>query len=445
VRVRWALGTVVLVLASVLVGVPLQPAAAADPSCGTATEDSPLEVALPWAQRLYDPPTRLWPFSTGAGVTVAVLDSGVDATHPQLLGKVLPGVGFVPGLPAGTIDCAPHGTGVASIIAAQPIPGFGFAGLAPGATILPVRVSDKSFTAPSEELLDPLTLAAGVDYAVDNGANIVAISAVSYLDSAELQTAVTRAQAAGVVVIAAVGNGQQDGDLDPSQVIVPYSAAHTGVIGVGSVDQANVRAPSSQIGVFVDVVAPGVDVTAAGLGGHKRYSDTGIAVGFVAATIALMLGQPNSELHDLSGAQLVDRVTERLLASTDGAVGGPDDLAYGAGLVDPHRAMAEAPGGAGPLEVEGHVPPPRDEAAIRLAAERDAANASSLRNALLLIALALAVLAVAFFVPRARRRSWRPSRERETRPEREDKRPEYLPGDMLFRTSSDKPDRVARH
>ncbi|MDQ3734969.1 MAG: S8 family serine peptidase [Actinomycetota bacterium] len=436
-----ALATVAL--ATALLGMPTDRAVAVDPSCGTSAEGTLLEVGLPWAQEMYDPDNRLAPFSTGAGVTVAVVDSGVDATHPQLLGKVLPGVGYVPGLPTGTIDCVPHGTGVASIIAAQSIPTFGFAGLAPDATILPVRVSDKSYLAPAEELQDPLTLAAGIDYAVANGADVIAVSTVCYFDSPELEAATEGAIAAGVVVVAAVGNGQQDGDLDPSPIIVPFPAAYPDVIGVGAVDQNMARDGTSQIGAFVDLVAPGVDVVAAGLGGHQRYSDTGIAVGFVAATVALMLGQPDSELRDLRGAQLVDRVTGRLLASASGAVGGPGELAYGRGSVDPYRALTEAPDDAAPLELDGRQPPPRDEAAIRLAAERAAADSSSMRNALLMIVFALVVIAAAFFVPRARRRRWRPGRERELQSERADKRPEFLPGDMLFRTSAETPDKVA--
>ena len=88
---------------------------------------------LPWAQQLLDL-DRTWPHSTGAGVTVAVVDSGVDADHPQLQGKVLPGADFflVGDLP-GNFDCVSHGTAVASIIAASPVPGVGFRGVAPDA------------------------------------------------------------------------------------------------------------------------------------------------------------------------------------------------------------------------------------------------------------------------------------------------------------------------
>ncbi len=437
-RRTWALCTAAFV-SFLLIFVPVGQASAVDPSCGGAVDEPPLEEPVPWAQEMFDPVNQLWPFSTGAGVTVAVVDSGVDATHPQLVGDVvLPGVSYVPESADGRVDCAPHGTAVASVIAAQPISGFGFVGLARDATILPIRVSETEFTAPADEILDPAILAAGLDYAVANGARVVAISAVTYSDSEALKAAAARALEAGVIVVAGVGNGQDAQDLNPRQDLVPYSATYPGVIGVGSVDRDGVRDATSQITPYVDLVAPGVDVTAASIGGHQRYSDTGIAVGFVAATVALMLGQPDSDLRDLSGPQLVNRLTGRLLAATDGAVGGPGALAYGRGLVDPYRALTETPGGAVPLDIEGRQPPPRDEAAIRLAAERAAADAASMRNALILTVVAFAVVAAAFFLPRARRRKWRPGKEREMQPEREDKRPEFLPGEMLFRATADK-------
>ena len=88
-------------------------------------------------------PARLAPLATGAGVTVAVVDSGVDRVHPQLAGRVLAGADLLDPGGDGGRDCAGHGTGVASIIAAAPRPDVAFRGLAPGARILPVRVSEQ--------------------------------------------------------------------------------------------------------------------------------------------------------------------------------------------------------------------------------------------------------------------------------------------------------------
>lgn len=434
-------------LATTLVGlglalVPVTPAAAVDPSCNSDAAPSPPIEALPWAQQLYDPPNRIWPFSVGVGVTVAVLDSGVDATHPQLVDSVLPGVSLVPETPpTGNIDCVPFGTAVASLVAAQPVAGFGFAGLAPAATILPVRVSDTTHTNPGDDLLSPAILAAGIDFAVAGGADVIAASAVTYVDDPALAAAVDRAVAAGVVVVAAAGDGHdddRDGPLGPTR-LASYPALYDGVIGVGAVGIDGMRSQSSQIGPYVDLVAPGLDVTAASFGGHASYNGTSIAVGFVAAAAALMLGQPGSALAGLGGSELVDALSGQLFAAADGPVGGPvggaPSPAYGNGLVDPYRAMVEAIGDTDPEALAGREPPPRDLAAERLAAQRSAANRSAVLSAVGLGGLVLVVLAAAFVLPRALRRRWRPGRNREFVPDGEAKRPEFLPGEMLFRTS----------
>lgn len=432
------LAAVLLCLGLVLA--PSTEAAAVDPSCRSDAPDSPLIAELPWAQQRYDPANKLWPFSVGAGSTVAVLGSGVDATHPQLQGRVLPGISLVPETPpTGNIDCVPFGTAVASIIAARPVDGVGFTGLAPEATILPVRVSDTIHTKPDDDLLPPTVLAAGIDFAVDSGANVIAVPAVSYAADPALQASVQRAIEAGVPVVAAAGDGHNEGrhGFRPTPD-VPFPAAYDGVIGVGAVGMDGIRAQTSQIGSYVDLVAPGLDVTAAAFFGHSSFNGTGIAVGFVAAAVALMLSQPGSDLRDLAGAELVAALTAQLFGAADGAAGGTPTLAYGNGLVDPYRAMVEATGGTVPQAVPGRQAPPQDIAAERLAAQRAAASNAALVSAAVLGGLAVLVLAAAFLLPRARRRRWRAGRDRELRPEREDKRPEFLPGEMLFRTSPGK-------
>lgn len=131
--------TAVAIAAAVVVCPGVATAAPPPGACGNPAPASPAVTELPWAQKTLDA-RSVHEHATGAGVVVAVVDSGVDADHPQLAGKVLRGQDFflVGDLPGG-FDCVSHGTGVASIIAARPVSGIGFAGLAPDATILPVR------------------------------------------------------------------------------------------------------------------------------------------------------------------------------------------------------------------------------------------------------------------------------------------------------------------
>src|SRR5947207_3073566 len=130
---------VAALLATLLI-TPAAPARA-DATCAPATP-APAPAAAPWAQTRFDL-RRLTTIADGHGITVAVVDSGVDASHPQLAGAVLRGEDLLS--PGGTAqrDCIGHGTAVASIIAAAPATGAGFAGLAPRVRILPFRVTER--------------------------------------------------------------------------------------------------------------------------------------------------------------------------------------------------------------------------------------------------------------------------------------------------------------
>lgn len=323
----------VLLAASLMAG----PAPLAAPPAGACTNPEPARpvvAAKPWAQLAFDP-AAVWRFSTGEGVTVAVVDSGVDTDHPQLRGRgaVLRGQDFhlVGDLP-GTFDCDSHGTAVASIVAARPVRGVGFAGLAPGATILPVRVSDRGVTdGGGVEMIDPAVLARGIWYAADHGAKVINLSVAGAGDDRLIRDAIAHAVEKDVVVVAAAGNGQEG--LTPQR---SYPAAYDGVIGVGAVDENGQRLPGSQIGPHVDLVAPGGGVLAATrAGGHQLWQGTSFAAPFVAATAALI----RSTWPRMSAAE----VTQRLLATATPAPGGRGSQAYGAGLLNPYRAVTDGP------------------------------------------------------------------------------------------------------
>ncbi|GGS30008.1 type VII secretion-associated serine protease mycosin [Actinokineospora fastidiosa] len=384
------------VIAAVIAAGQPTPAVAAPPpgACRDTEPARPPVRELPWAQELLAP-QRVWPHSTGAGVVVAVVDSGVDADHPQLRGgRVLRGQDFflVGDLP-GAFDCGSHGTAVASIIAAAPQEGIGFRGLAPGARVLPIRVTDRDGGRGAG--IDPKVLAQGIRYAADQGADIINLSLSGTRDDKAVRDAVAYAQSKDVLIIAAVGNLQGEGSL-PS-----YPAGYDGVIGVGAVDISGARLESSQIGPYVDIVAPGGGVLGATrVAGHTYWDGTSFAAPFVAATAALV----RSAWPDLPA----DQVARRLLATAGPSRGGIGSLAYGAGTVNPYRAVTEGLVDS-PPNVTAPVVIPRPDPGELRAAERWAVTRSRSHAWTLVVLIGTAVaLAAALTVPRGRRRRWAP-------------------------------------
>ncbi|MCW3838864.1 type VII secretion-associated serine protease mycosin [Micromonospora yasonensis] len=392
---RPALAALLTILTAAL---PAGPAAARAPS-GCVSPPAPARpvAATPWPQQRYAP-DRLTPLADGAGVVVAVIDSGVDRSHPQLAGRVLDGADFLDPGGDGTRDCAGHGTGVASIIAATARPGVAFRGLAPGARILPVRVSEQQVVAGRESgrTVDAADFARAIRWAVDHDADVLNLSVVLYADNPAVRAAIAAAVRRDVVVVAAAGNLHDSGDPRP------YPAAYDGVLGVGAIGVDGSRSPFSQTGPYVDLVAPGSDVLMAAPGqGHHRAEGTSYAVPFVAATAAL-LRQYRPEL----GAAEVAR---RLVAGADPAPGRGDG--YGAGVLNPYRAVTEVPGpvtGRPARQAALAVDRP-DPAAAAREARRTAARDRALRVAGATGAAATVVVLLALVLPRGARRRWRPA------------------------------------
>src|SRR5262245_22295030 len=136
------------VIAGLIVGLggPATAAWAAAPRCQSAPPTGPVIADIPWPQARYDL-TAIGQLSQGAGTLVAVIDSGVDATNPQLAGGAIQDGGdLLDTTGDGRDDCVGHGTAVASIIAARPVDGAGLRGLAPASKILAVRVSERIAT-----------------------------------------------------------------------------------------------------------------------------------------------------------------------------------------------------------------------------------------------------------------------------------------------------------
>ncbi len=208
--------------------------------------------ARPWSlQRvLLD---ELWQGTDkGKGVRVAVIDTGVDDRNPQLAGAVdkAAGLDLLAGGKGGdpTDDQVGHGTKVAGIIAARPREGTGFVGLAPNATIIPIRQNDADSSGDSD------SMARAIDHAVARGADVINISQDTtkpLSHTSALAEAVRKAIERDVVVVASAGNDGLDGKQKNT-----YPAAFDGVLAVASSDRNNERAAFSQTGNFVGVAAP---------------------------------------------------------------------------------------------------------------------------------------------------------------------------------------------
>ncbi|MFF4171443.1 type VII secretion-associated serine protease mycosin [Streptomyces sp. NPDC001744] len=277
-----------------------------------------------------------WRTTRGGGVTVAVLDTGVDADHPDLAGSVLPGhdlIGF--GASRGDRAWARHGTAMAGIIAGHghgPGDRDGVLGVAPEAGILPVRVILESSDKERDKARKSrgTALAEGIRWAADHGADVINLSLGDDSESAHPDAgedaAVQYALAKGVAVVASAGNGGEKGDH------VSYPAAYPGVIAVTAVDRWGARAPFSTRRWYATVSAPGVDIVIADP--DRRYYEgwgTSAAAAFVSGAVALV----RAAHPGLTPAQV-----KRLLADTardrpkDGR---SDDKGYG--TVDPAAAI----------------------------------------------------------------------------------------------------------
>jgi type VII secretion-associated serine protease mycosin len=282
--------------------------------------------------------TAAWRYSTGSGITVAVLDSGVDANHPDLVGQVLPGADFVDGTSDGRTDLVGHGTTVAALIAGRRDDN-GVVGLAPDARILPVRVLDQN-----NRYSDAAVVAKGVRWAVDHGARIINLSLGGVSRNEALGGALAYAAQHDVVVIACTGNvAQTTGDPQ-----VWYPAREPGVVAVtglrnpgqnesagrsltAGADPGGPLWTGSLTGPQTVLSAPAADLLGARPGGYWRVQGTSFAAPLVAATAALL----RARYPYLSAGNVINHL---ISTARDLGAEGRDNL-YGFGEVDPLTAL----------------------------------------------------------------------------------------------------------
>ncbi|MGY4927568.1 type VII secretion-associated serine protease mycosin [Streptomyces sp. 900105755] len=280
-----------------------------------------------------------WRTTKGKGITVAVLDTGVEADHPDLAGNVLAAkdmIGF--GAGPGDRDWARHGTAMAGIIAGHGHGvgnGDGVMGVAPEAKILPVRVilEDGDGARAKARSTRGNALAEGIRWAADHGADVINLSLGDDSDSAHPEPsedeAIQYALKKDVVVVASAGNGGDKGDH------ISYPAAYPGVIAATAVDKFGTRAGFSTRRWYATVSAPGVDIVIADPD-HKYYEGwgTSAASAFVSGAVALI----KAAHPGLTPAQI-----KKLLEDTarDAPAGGRDD-SRGFGMIDPAAAIKAA-------------------------------------------------------------------------------------------------------
>lgn len=260
---------------------------------------------------------QAWDVATGGGITIAILDTGVDGSHPDLAALLVPGWNLYDNN-SNTSDVYGHGTSVAGTAAASMNNGIGVAGVAGAARIMPVRISDPSGWAQLS------TIAQGLTWAADHGARVANIS-YYVADSSTVISAANYFRSKGGVVATSAGN---TGALSST-------AATSSMFVVAATDSTDARASFSTYGPAVNIAAPGVGIyTTANGGGYRSASGTSFSSPIVAGAAALVL----SKRPDYSPAQV-----DSVLRSTSvdlGTVG--TDQYFGAGRVNAYAAVAQA-------------------------------------------------------------------------------------------------------
>lgn len=258
--------------------------------------------------------TTAWDFSKADGIVIAILDSGVDGTHPDLVNQMIPGWNAVDGSST-TSDINGHGTAVAGTAAAASNNANGVAAIAWNAKIMPVRITNQA-----DGYAYWSDIARGLDWAANNGANVANIS-YEVTTSSAVTAAAQQMRSKGGLVVVAAGNG----GIDPGYTDNPY------IISVSSTTSTDAKAATSNYGAFIDVGAPGDVILTTNRGGsYGNWSGTSFASPATAGVIALIMSANRTLTPDD-----IERVLE---TSADKVAGGVHPY-YGNGRINASNAV----------------------------------------------------------------------------------------------------------
>lgn len=264
-----------------------------------------------------------WDRTSGTGVTIAVLDSGVDASHPDLMPNLVAGYNFVDN-DTNTADVCGHGTAVAGTAAASSNNGIGVAGIAGKASIMPIRIAYLDTTSNGCYGYYS-TIISGITYAADRGARVVNVSYGGLASSASVQNAALYLKGKGGLLFVSAGNNGVNENVSPTNSMIVVSATDTN----------DVVTSWSSFGSFVSLSAPGAGIWSTSKGGiYQQWSGTSFASPLTAGVAALVMAA-NPSLDNLSVESLLNATAVDL-----GSAG--RDIYYGYGRVNAGAAVAAA-------------------------------------------------------------------------------------------------------
>ncbi|WP_158073960.1 S8 family serine peptidase [Micromonospora sp. CB01531] len=377
-----------------LAAMPATAHAAGDPPAlpsgtGSCVGESPVVASTPpWPLRRLAP-SNVWPLTRGDGVLVAVLDTGVSATAGGLTGGVVrSGIDVVTSGRADR-DCLGRGTALAGIVAARPVSGSAFVGVAPGATVLPVRIVD------SKGQIPPGAIAKGIRAATAAGADVILLAVGTSAPDTDLTSAVRTAVAQDIVVVAAVSDQKPSGTV--GQGAPPwYPAADNQVLGVGGVGPNGVPTQTSSPEAGVDLLAPGAGAVSVAPHGHGHYSVGGpaVAAAYVAGAAALVRAY-HAELDQAE-------VRHRLELTAEHPLDAQQASAAEYGTLDLYAAVSALDIAASPL------PASQPQPVILRTAATDRVKVIAGLVAAGTVAMAALAYVSAVVIKWGRRRRWRP-------------------------------------